>query len=291
MPTDRKTNGADVLRRLRRIAMASLFACIILPATAQSLEVMTLNIRLDVASDGPNAWDERKADMAFFVSSRHPDFFCLQEGLIQQLGYLDGQLASYRRIGVGRDDGAEKGEFSAIYFDTSRFVLLRSTTFWLSDTPDTVSVGWDAALPRVCTYGLFRDRASGKLVHLFNTHFDHVGTVAREKSAILILDRIAEWTTDDERVILTGDLNSAPMDRPVAILRDRLIDGADIAPYGLVGPLGTWNGFDPTATPDHRIDYIFVRNLEVVTYRHLDDRRKNGLWISDHLPVRATVKM
>ncbi len=291
MPTDRKTNGADVARRLRRFAVASLFACLFLPATAQSFEVMTFNIRLDVASDGPNAWDERKADMAFFVSSRHPDFFCLQEGLIQQLRYLDTQLPTYRRIGVGRDDGADKGEFSAAYYDTTRFALVRTTTFWLSDTPDTVSVGWDAALPRVCTYGLFRDRTSGKLVHLFNTHFDHMGVVAREKSAILILDRIAEWTTDDERIILTGDLNSAPKDRPIAILRDRLIDGADIAPYGLVGPQGTWNGFDPTVTPDHRIDYIFVRNLEVVTYRHLDDRRKNGLWISDHLPVRATLKM
>jgi endonuclease/exonuclease/phosphatase family metal-dependent hydrolase len=291
MPTDSKTNGADVARRLRRFAVASLFACMMAPATAQSFEVMTLNIRLDVASDGPNAWDERKADMAFFVSSRHPDFFCLQEGLIQQLRYLDGQMPSYRRIGVGRDDGADKGEFSAVYFDTTRFALVRTTTFWLSDTPDTVSVGWDAALPRVCTYGLFRDRTSGKLVHLFNTHFDHMGVVAREKSAILILDRIAEWTTDDERVILTGDLNCAPKDRPIAIIRDRLIDGADIAPYGLVGPQGTWNGFDPAVTPDHRIDYIFVRNLEVVTYRHLDDRRKNGLRISDHLPVRATLKM
>jgi endonuclease/exonuclease/phosphatase family metal-dependent hydrolase len=291
MPTDLKTICATVALTVRQVAMACLFACTIMPATAQSFEVMTLNIRLDLASDGPNAWDERKADMAFFVSSRHPDFFCLQEGLIQQLRYLDGQMPAYRRIGVGRDDGADKGEFSAVYFDTSRFALVRQTTFWLSDTSDTVSVGWDAALPRVCTYGLFRDKTSGKLVHLFNTHFDHVGVVAREKSAILILDRIAEWTTDDERVILTGDLNCDPQSRPVAILRDRLIDGADIAPYGLVGPAGTWNGFDPNVTPDHRIDYIFVRNLDVVTYRHLDDRRKNGLWISDHLPVRATLKM
>ncbi len=291
MPTDLKTLFAAVAFPLRSAAVACLFACIVPTATAQSFEIMTLNIRLDLASDGANAWDERKADMAFFVSSRHPDFFCLQEGLIQQLRYLDGQLPAYRRIGVGRDDGADKGEFSAVYFDTSRFTLVRQTTFWLSDTPDTVSVGWDAALPRVCTYGLFRDKTSGKLVHLFNTHFDHMGVVAREKSAILILDRIAEWTTDEERVILSGDLNCDPQSRPVAILRDRLIDGADIAPYGLVGPPGTWNGFDPNVTPDRRIDYIFVRNLDVVTYRHLDDRRKNGLWISDHLPVRSTLKM
>ena len=291
MSNEPHTNSFRVALSRCRLTLVILLAVFARVTSAQSFEVMTLNIRLDLASDGPNAWDERKADMAFFVSSRHPDFFCLQEGLIQQLRYLDRQLPSYRRIGAGRDDGADKGEFSAVYYDTARFALVRSTTFWLSDTPDTVSVGWDAALPRVCTYGLFRDKPSGKLVHLFNTHFDHMGVVARDKSAILILDRIAEWTTDDERVILAGDLNSGPQERPVAFLRDRLIDGADIAPYGLVGPPGTWNGFDPTVTPDRRIDYIFVRNLDVVTYRHLDDRRKNGLWISDHLPVRATLKM
>jgi len=258
---------------------------------AQNFTVITLNLRLDMPSDGPNAWDNRKEDVGFFVASRNPGLFCVQEGLIRQLLFLDTQLPGYRRIGVGRDDGKEGGEFSAIYYDTAVFRLEQERTFWLSDTPDTVSVGWDAVLPRVCTYGSFQLRSSGKRLHAFNTHFDHKGSVARERSAILILDRMKELALDPDAVILTGDLNATPDSRPVAFLRNWLTDGADAAPMGLLGPKGTWNGFDPEVLPDHRIDYIFVRNLDVVAYRNLDTRRPNGLWLSDHLPVRATLKL
>lgn len=290
MPPDLPCIRCSPFFGIRFLALVVIAVGFVPRIRAQSFEVMTLNIRLDVAADGPNAWTERKGEVAFFISSRHPDIFCLQEGLIRQLEDLDQALPGYRRIGVGREDGAKQGEFCAVYFDTLRFVLMREHTFWLSDKPDTVSVGWDAALPRICSYGLFREKASGKLVHLFNTHFDHMGAMAREKSATLLLDRIALWTSEEECVILAGDLNCEPASKPIALLREHLIDGADIAPYGLVGPAGTWNGFDAAALPARRLDYIFVRNLDVVTYRHLDDRRKNGLWLSDHLPVRATVR-
>jgi len=147
---------------------------------------------------------ERKADMAFFVSFATSRFFLPAGRTDQQLRYLDGQLPAYRGSAWAGRTAPTKGSSPPVYFDTSRFTLVRQRHIWLSDTPDTVSIGWDAALPRVCTYALFRDKTSGKLVHLFNHALRSHGRRRPGKSAILILDRIAEWTTDEERVILTA---------------------------------------------------------------------------------------
>ncbi|WP_223034302.1 endonuclease/exonuclease/phosphatase family protein [Hanstruepera marina] len=246
---------------------------------------MTYNIRYDNPEDGLNAWDNRKLELTHLISYYKPDVLGIQEGLIHQLHYLDAQLTEYSRIGLGRDDGLEKGEFSAIYYNHNKLSLIKSSTFWLSERPDTVSVGWDASMERICTYGLFKDKSTKKNVWIFNTHYDHIGKLAREKSSELILKKIREVNTNDYPVILMGDFNSEPNSQTITILTNAFGDASEKSSHGIYGPAGTFTGFDKNTLAEKRIDYLFVKNLKVTTYRHIDDKMKNSNYLSDHLPV------
>ena len=208
---------------------------------------------------------------------------------MNQVVFIDSALIKYDYVGVGRDDGKIKGEFCAIYFDTTRYKIRNNSTFWLSETPDVVSVGWDAALERICTYGLFEDKISGEEFWVFNTHFDHLGVIARKKSSALILKKIKEINTQSLPVILMGDFNSIPDSDPIKILKNDLIDALQISLMNLEGPQGTFNGFDMMLPIDNRIDYIFTKNVKVLSYRHIDDRLNNNRHISDHLPVMIQI--
>jgi endonuclease/exonuclease/phosphatase family metal-dependent hydrolase len=201
------------------------------------------------------------------------------------MNYLSVNLSGYASVGVGREDGKEKGEYAPVFYDSSRFELLLHTTFWLSEKETQVSVGWDAALERICTYCLFRDRFSGDSIHIFNTHFDHMGVLARKMSAGLIIRKIGELTQPDEQVILMGDLNCEPDSEPVQLLKRSLFDAAGSSGSSLTGPPGTFNGFNESALLNSRIDYILVRNIQVLSYQHIDKRMRNGNLLSDHLPV------
>lgn len=255
--------------------------------TAQELDIMTFNIRYANQKDGADKWEFRKDDVVDLISNYNPQAFGIQEGLHKQVLFLQEHLPSYKMIGVGRDDGASKGEYSSIFYDTSRLLLLEEGTFWLSPTPEKVSVGWDAAMERICTYGLFEDKINGKKLFIYNTHFDHLGEQARINSAALILKTIAKKNINDYPVVLMGDLNSRPGEAPIELISQHLKD--PIASIDLYGPTGTWNEFDTTSKMDERIDYIFIKGFEVTKYRHIDDRRTNGRMVSDHLPVLITI--
>jgi len=209
--------------------------------------------------------------------------FGVQEATLTQMKDLEAGLPDYDYVGVGRDDGATKGEFSAIFYKKSELRVLQEDTFWLSETPEKVSVGWDAALPRICTYAKFELMASKKRFWHFNTHFDHMGEIARAESAKLIVSKITALVDGGDVVVLSGDFNAEPNEEPVLVLNDSFEDPAD--KFKLQGPIGTFSGFQLDAPLDRRIDYIFTKNVEVKTYRHLDTKRANGRWISDHLPV------
>ena len=155
---------------------------------------MTYNIRFDNPDDGDNRWDKRKEFLADQIRSQEPDVLGIQEGLLHQVAFLAESLPDYEYVGVGRDDGKKKGEF----YNSRKLRLTDSGTFWLSETPSKVSVGWDAALPRICTWARFLPAAGGKSLVVFNTHFDHKGAKARYESARLILRKIAEITGGDE---------------------------------------------------------------------------------------------
>jgi len=256
-------------------------------ASGQEFSAMSYNIKYDNTNDTVNNWNDRKEDMVRLIKYYEPQFLGMQEVLHRQLTYLDEQLGNFSYVGVGRDNGKEKGEYSPILYDTKVFKLLKSETFWLSDTPDKISVGWDASMERICTYALFEHKTNKEKVFVFNTHFDHIGTEAREKSAELIAAKIKELNIDKNALILMGDLNLPPETAPIQFLQTQFTDGLTASKKPFYGPTGTFSGFDHNRVLDSRIDYIFTENLKVEAYMHIDDRMKNNKHVSDHLPVLA----
>lgn len=245
----------------------------------EEVRIMSFNIRYDNPADGEDAWPNRREEVCDMLYRQAPGIIGLQEVLAHQLEELDSALVYYNYIGVGREDGRLKGEFCPIFYDTLAFQNLAFNTWWLSPTSDTVSVGWDAALERIVTYGAFRDRQHNDTLHVFNTHFDHMGDTARLRSAGLILDLINEIGLMEKKVIVLGDLNAEPDSEPLELLQtilERQVPEHDT---------GTFNGFDPGATYYPSIDHILTRNLEVKTATILTERRKNDRFLSDHFPV------
>jgi len=253
--------------------------------------IISYNIRYDNKWDKNNNWLLRRERLCRQLRDYHPSIFGIQEGLLHQVAFIDIALPNYDYIGVGRDDGETKGEFCAIYFDTTRFEIIENSTFWLSENPEEVSIGWDAAMERICTYGLFAEKESEKKIWVFNTHFDHIGQNSRKESAELILNKINTINKQLYPVILMGDFNSTPESSPIKVIKNEFDDALDISSSKLSGPLGTFNGFDFKHPTDKRIDYIFAKNLKIRSYRHVDDRLKNNHFISDHLPVMVEVKL
>jgi len=257
---------------------------------AGQITVMSFNIRYDNPADGENSWENRKKWVSQLLVGFQPDFIGTQEGLHHQIAYLKTELNGYNYIGVGREDGKTKGEFAAIFYQPAAYEVVTQETFWLSETPEKPSKGWDAALERICTFGAFRHRESGKMVYVFNAHFDHVGEVARLKSAELILQKIAEKGLKDSIVVVMGDFNAEPTSAPIAHLSAYFSNKSMGVKQPTETSPGTFNGFNATELPTKTIDYIFVRGQKIEQYEHITTRRKNGLWPSDHLPVFCEVK-
>ncbi len=255
------------------------------------LTLTTYNIRLDLASDGPNRWDNRKQQLANQVKTLSPNILGIQEGLPHQVDYLETELKGYTHIGVGRDDGSREGEFSAIYYRPTDTELLASDTFWLSETPDKPSYGWGAHYRRICTYGHFRDRDTGSTYWVFNTHFDHEVPEARLNGAKLILKQIDRLVAPTEPYFLMGDLNATPDSAPIKLLSERLKDARLHSKGPVFGMDATFNGFISETVPQNRIDYIFTSQEVTVssfaTHSDMVDQR----YPSDHFPVTATVKL
>jgi endonuclease/exonuclease/phosphatase family metal-dependent hydrolase len=251
------------------------------------IRVMTFNIRYDNPADGINSWENRRKTVTENILSISPEMIGLQEVLKHQLDYLEENLPGYRSIGIGREDGRTKGEYVAVFYKYKRFRLLDNGTFWLSPTPsDTGSVGWDAALTRICTWGKFFDKSTGREIYFLNTHFDHMGDTARAESARLIMDFIKKQT-QDLPVILTGDFNCSPDEEPYRILADDkngMQDACRLANSPESCNEGTFNGFETTENLP-RIDMVFVNgNWEVSSYEILKIKR-GEMFISDHFPV------
>lgn len=258
---------------------------LLLSASAQRVEVISFNIRYNSPHDGINLWDKRKEGVVDLLSYYQPAIVGLQEATHSQLLYIDSAMSKYRYVGVGRDDGEKKGEYSPILIDTNLFRIETQSTFWLSAESENVSVGWDASMERICTYALLEHKITKRKLWVFNTHFDHIGEVAREMSAKLILANIQHLNKEDLPVILMGDFNARPEDKPIQTLQAALKDGATISRTPSYGPVGTFNGFNPEMKLDARIDYIFVSKILVMSYAHIDDKLPNGNFVSDHLPV------
>lgn len=259
--------------------------------SAQKLKLMTYNIRLDVASDGENAWPNRKEYWASQVAFYEPDIFGIQEALPHQVDDIATLLPAYSFVGIGRD-GVGKGESSNIFYKKDRFKVLQENTFWLSETPDKISKGWDAALNRVCTYALLKDDKTKQTFWVFNTHLDHMGELARTNSIQLILSKIKELNTKNYPVFFMGDFNTEPTEERIINLKKEMSDSRDLSEQKPFGPSGTFNGFQHQEAVTKRIDYIFLSKnnpFKVKKYAILSDS-KELKYPSDHLPVFIELK-
>lgn len=255
-------------------------------ATAQQLKLITYNIRYDNPNDGENAWPLRKSFLAAQLNFYAPDVFGIQEALPNQVKDLEALLPQYNSIGMARD-GEGKGESSNIFYNKNRFEVLQQNTFWLSPTPEVISKGWDAALNRVCTYALLKDKQTKSKFWVFNTHLDHIGEEARTQSISLILSKIKTLNSQGDTAFLMGDFNSEPSEERIVNLQKQMFDCRTISETPPFGPIGTFNAFHHDQAVTKQIDYIFMskdKPLKVLKYAVLSDS-KDLKYPSDHLPV------
>ena len=276
------------MNKLTSLFFAMLLCCSL---SAQRLYVGTYNIRYNNPNDDKegNAWTQRCSHLCDFINFEQPEIFGTQEVLVDQLNDLIKGLDGYDYIGIGRDDGKEKGEYAAIFYKKEQLRLLENGNFWLSTTPEKASLGWDAACIRICTWGKFQDISTGMQFLFFNTHMDHVGVIARRESAQLILKQIKQLAKG-QPTILTGHFNVDETDEVYQIfshsgvLRDCYTNALQ-----RMAPIGTWNDFMQDSRSKARIDHIFVTSdfniphYAIFTNSYwLGKSRRN---ISDHYPV------
>jgi endonuclease/exonuclease/phosphatase family metal-dependent hydrolase len=276
---------------MKKILFFVLTVCVFAGISAQSFQVGTYNLRFDNKRDSLDLWKDRHKALSDLVRFNNFEIFGTQEGLKNQLEDLKNDLPQYEYIGVGRTDGKEAGEHSAIFYNTAKFKLLLQGTFWLAPVTDKPNVGWDAALPRICTWGKFTDKGSGFTFFMFNVHFDHIGVQARQESAKLILAKVKEMAGKTP-AILTGDFNVDETNESYLLLKNSGImqDAYEIAQFRLA-PNGTFNGFKIGGKPVGRIDHIFLTpQFDVVRYGILTNTY-NGRYPSDHFPVMVQLKV
>ncbi|MFD2918273.1 endonuclease/exonuclease/phosphatase family protein [Terrimonas rubra] len=263
---------------------------------AQDISVMSFNIRLNTASDSLNAWPYRKEKLSSQVLYHAPQVLGVQEALPDQMNDLRASLKQYRSIGGGRDNGTDKGEASAIFYDTTQLAALQSGMLWLSETPTVAgSKGWDAAFPRVITWVKFRHKKSGKQFVAFNTHFDHMGKVARRESAHMVLKTVKE-IAGKLPAFFTGDFNATPDDEPIQVIMDKnnplhLTDAKTVTVKPHYGPTGTFNAFKNKEINDQPIDYIFIKGNWKVKNHATISQTWEGRFASDHFAVLALLHL
>ncbi len=261
-----------------------------------AIKVMTLNVRYDNPGDSINSWTNRAQQVYNFVIKESPDILGMQEVLWRQYEFLDSVLTDYISVGVGRDDGARGGEMNPMFFRKTRFDMVRTITFWLSETPEIPGTkGWGASLPRIVTWMELVDKNSHEHFFCFNTHFAHDSDSARIMSSKILLKEV-EKIAQEFPFIVTGDFNMEPSSKGYAILTgpDESIpvvnDSYVISDKRPSGPAYTFNGFsDKPGTG--RVDYIFVKNGMKVLDHGTVIKKEKGIFISDHWPVKATVLM
>jgi endonuclease/exonuclease/phosphatase family metal-dependent hydrolase len=253
---------------------------------AQNYTCLTYNIRYANENDGEDKWSIRKDFLIKQIQNQKPDFFGVQEALASQMDYTQLNLKNYRPIGGGRDDGMRKGEFSGIFYNITKFMVVRSGQFWLSETPNEIGIGWDAALPRICTYALLKDIKTMQSFWVFNAHFDHIGDMARENSAKLILQTTREFNSQNLPVVVMGDLNMEDGTEGIRVLADNFQDAKTVAKKVIQTQAGTFNGFKVDEPAVARIDYIFLsKDIKIVNRYEVLIEKPNGRYPSDHFPV------
>lgn len=265
-------------------------ALLSLPAAAESLRVMTFNVRYPNPDDGPNAWPARRSLLVETIRSRNPDIIGTQELFYMQGQYIVEQLPAYAWFGLSRR-GNHEDEHMGVFYRKDRLRVLASGDFWLSPTPEKpASISWHMSLPRMVTWAEFEILGSGTRFLFFNTHFPHRDSdeAARQKCARLLACRIA-LQDENTPILLTGDFN-APAGGPAYSLLTPPLSDARLSAERHSGPEGTFHGF--TGKPGAaRIDWILYRAPWNVLSVETITSHQDALYPSDHFPVLAVFQL
>jgi endonuclease/exonuclease/phosphatase family metal-dependent hydrolase len=259
------------------------------PTPAAALKVMSFNVRMGIANDGDDHWTKRREQLFALLRDQRADIVGLQEAMRFQLEEIVRAVPEYDFVGVGRTDGRQAGEYSAILYRTSRLTPRRSETFWFSDTPMVPgSMTWGNRYERICTWAYFEDR-EGPAFYAYNLHIDHESQPSRERSADLLMKTI-EARAPKAPVVVTGDFNSGE-DNPAAKTVGRTLRDT----YRVLHPgekeVGTFNGFTFGKTDGDKIDYVFVEPGTEVIAATIIRTSVSGHYPSDHFPITATVRL
>lgn len=254
---------------------------------ATKLQVMSYNIRLGKANDGENSWNYRRPATVAMLNEVKPDVFGVQEAYDFQIKYITDNIPRYSCVGVGREDGKEKGEHMSVFYNSDKVELLDWGTYWLSETPEVPSFGWDAACMRTATWTKLKFKENGKEFFYVNTHLDHLGEVARRKGLALIVERISAMNPDGIPMVLTGDFNVSP-DNPCLEDLDKMMKSARKVARESDFEI-TYNAWGDKKT-QMVIDYIYFSGFRTCPdFRALRDSYAGVPYISDHYPVTATL--
>lgn len=273
------------------VSAVVLLSCLSFNASAKKnhsdeVKVISYNIRVINKKDGPNEWKYRAAATPAMVKDYAPDIFGLQEAEPGHLEYLAKHLPKYASVGVGREDGKSKGEHMSIYYNTKTVELLEWGTYWLSETPDVPSKGWDAACKRTATWALLKMKDSGKKFFYVNTHLDHRGKTAQQKGLDLIVTRIAAMNPEGLPMILTGDFNVEPNNPVLKELNTKMLDAKKTAEK--TDKRATFNAWGSRASV---IDFIYYSGFaSCPEYETIVRQYKDVLYVSDHYPIVARLK-
>ena len=285
-------------RRTLVLALALINYSVLLASQAlprEPLTVMSFNIRYGTAKDGENAWPARRTMLLDVVREQDADLIGLQEALDDQITEIVTAVPGYAVVGVGRDDGGKAGEFSAILFRKDRFRVADAGTFWFSDTPAVpASKSWGNNITRICTWARFVDRDGRGFWH-FNLHLDHQSQPSRERSTMLLQQRVAARAFPTEPVIVTGDFNVGESNPAILTLtrgqpNPKFLDTLRVLHPG-EQTVGTFNGFKFGATTGDKIDYVLVQPGAEVLAAEIVRTSRDSRYPSDHFPVIARVRL
>ena len=277
---------------MKRILMFLMAMAMLMPSYTQGkskkyseLKVMSYNIRLGVGKDGTNSWEFRSPATIAMLESQKPDVFGVQEAYEFQIKFIEEFCNEYKSVGVGRDDGKKKGEYTSIFWNKKTVSMLKWGTFWLSETPERPSMGWDAHYRRTATWALMKDKETGRKFYFVNTHLDNKGIEARKNSLKLIVDRIESINPQGYPMVLTGDFNIKPDDEALTDLDERMQSARKIAAD--TDNHNPFNGWSVKPT-DRVIDYIYISGFSSCPqYKTVTEKYADRPFVSDHYPIFA----
>ena len=272
-----------MVKKIFMFAAAMLMSLPLLHAQeSEGLKVMSYNIRLGSSQDGTNSWSLRYLATEKMLNDQKPDVFGVQEALDYQVAFIE-DMCGYESVGVGRENGKKEGEHMSIFWNKKTVSMLKWDTFWLSETPEKPSMGWDASCFRTATWALMKDKATGNKFYFVNTHLDQVGAEAQKNGLKLIVEKIAQINDDGYPVVLVGDFNMEPGNKTMAEIDVAMQSARNIAEK--TDSHDTFNGW---GRGKGIIDYIYVSGFSSCPeYQTVTKRYEDRKFISDHYPVFA----